>query len=334
MRWRKLMLSGGAAIGAAAAYNAVASRDVPPLENEIGGDEGEFKWRGWRVAYTKRGSGPAMILLHAVHAAASSFEWRRVVDTLAVDHTVYTLDLLGFGLSERPEARYSARLYIGLIGDFAASVVRQPCTLVATSLSAAYAIVLGARDPARFPALVLIGPTGLSRLHEDASAGGDTARFAFELPIVGTALFNGLVSHRSLRYWLERVYADDALVTDELVDAYFRTSHQPGAKHAPAAFVAGHLNLDVRRALRRLAQPALLVWGEQAREAPLEEARAFLAVKPDLELVILDRAGDLPHDERPAEFVDAVRGFLVGAESGVTDDDTRRDTLADRELEV
>jgi pimeloyl-ACP methyl ester carboxylesterase len=310
MRWRKLMLSGGAAIGAAAAYNAVARRAVPPLENEIGGDEGEFEWRGQRVAYTKRGNGPPLLLLHAVHAAASSYEWRRIVDPLAADHTVYTIDLLGFGRSARPGGRYSARLYIGLIGDFAARVIGQPCTLIATSLTAAYAIVLGARDPARFPLLVLVGPTGLSRLHEDASTGGDTARLAFEMPIVGTALFNGLVSHRSIRYWLERVYADDSLVTDELVEAYFRTAHQPGAKHAPAAFVAGHLNLDVRRALRRLGQPALLVWGEQSHEAPLEEARAFLAVKPDLELAIFDHAGDLPHDEQPVEFVETVRAFL------------------------
>ena len=327
MRWRKLMLSGGAAIGAAAAYNAVANRDVPPLENEIGGEQAWFEWRGHRVSYTRRGRGPALLLVHAVHAAASSFEWRHVADALAADHTVYTLDLLGFGMSERPAARYSARLYIGLIGDFAARVVREPCTLLATSLSAAYAIVLGARDPARFPTLVLVGPTGLSRLHDDASAGGDTARFAFELPVVGTALFNGFVSHRALRYWLERVYADDALVTGDLVDAYFRTAHQPGAKHAPAAFIAGHLNLDVRRALRRLAQPTLLVWGEQARETPLEEARAFLAVKPDLELAILDHSGDLPHDERPAEFVDAVRGFLARAQTVAAGGDVRRDAL-------
>ena len=192
-------------------------------------------------------------------------------------------------------------------------MIGKPCVLVASSLSAAYAIVLGARDPGRFPALVLIEPTGLVRLHEAPSTGGDTARFAFETPVVGTALFNGLVSRRSLRYYLERIYWKDSLVTEDMIDDYFCTAHQPGAKFAPAAFVAGHLNLDVRRALRRLAQPALLVWGEHASETPVEEARGFLTAKPDLDVAIFDDAGDLPHDERPAEFVETVNAFLARA---------------------
>jgi pimeloyl-ACP methyl ester carboxylesterase len=311
MRWRKLMLSGGAALGAAAAYNALAGHDVPPLHNLLGGEEGTFRWRGHRVAYTRRGTGAPLLLVHSIHAAASSYEWLNVVDALAEGHTVYTIDLVGFGLSERPPARYTARFFIGLIGDFAAQVVGGPCTLVASSLSAAYAIVLGARDPGRFPALVLIQPTGLVRLHDAPSAGGDSARLAFETPVVGTALFNGMVSRRSLRYYLERVYADDSLVTEEMVDAYYATSHQPGAKHAPAAFVTGHLNLDVRRALRRLAQPTLLLWGALARETPVEEARGFLTTKPDFDVAIFDGAGDLPHDERPDEFIEVVRGFLA-----------------------
>jgi pimeloyl-ACP methyl ester carboxylesterase len=315
MRWRKLLISGGAAIGAAAAFNAVATKAVPPLENLLGGEEGEFLWRGHRVSYTRRGEGSPILLVHSLHAAAWSFEWHAVVNALAEGHTVYTLDLLGFGRSDRPNARYSARLYIGLIGDFAAQVIGEPCVLVASSLSAAYAIVLGARDPGRFPALVLVEPTGLVRLHEAPGTGGDTARLAFETPVIGTSMFNALVSRRSLRYYLDRVYCDDSLVTDELVDLYYRTAHQPGAKHAPSAFVAGHLNLDVRRALRRLAQPALLVWGDQAREAPVEEARGFIAVKPDVEVAIFEHVGDLPHAERPEEFNDVVRAFLTRAQT-------------------
>jgi pimeloyl-ACP methyl ester carboxylesterase len=313
MRWRKLLISGGAALGAAAAFNAVATKAVSRLENLIGGQEGEFFWRGHRVAYTRRGGGSPLLLVHSLHASAWSYEWRSVVDALAEGHTVYTLDLLGFGRSERPNARYSARLYIGLIGDFAAQVIGEPCVLIASSLSAAYAIVLGARDPGRFPTLVLVEPTGLVRLHEAPGTGGDTARLAFETPVIGTSMFNALVSRRSLRYYLDRVYCDSSLVTDEVVNLHYLTAHQPGAKHAPSAFVAGHLNLDVRRALRRLSQPALLVWGDQAREAPVEEARGFIAVKPDVEVAIFESVGDLPHDERPEEFTEVVRAFLTRA---------------------
>jgi pimeloyl-ACP methyl ester carboxylesterase len=311
MRWRKAVLSGGAALGAAAAYNALVGRDVGPLDNLIGGDEGWFRWRGWRVQFTRRGHGPPVLLVHSIHAAAFSYEWRHNVDALARWYTVYTIDLLGFGRSDRPGLRYTARLYIGLLADFAAQVVGQPCALVASSLSAAYAIVLGARDPGRFPALVLVEPTGLVRLHEPAGTGNGVARVVLDAPIVGTALFNSLASRRSIELFLRETYADEALVTDDVVDAYYAAAHQPGAKHAPSAFIAQQLNIDVRRALRRLSPPTLLVWGEQAVEAPVEDARGFLVLKPDLELAILDPAGGLPHDERPQEFNELTRTFLT-----------------------
>jgi pimeloyl-ACP methyl ester carboxylesterase len=301
-RWRKIALSGGAIIGAAAAYNAFARKGVDQLANLIGGEEGGFEWRGSRIAFTRRGSGPPMLLVHGIHPAAWSYEWHDNVDALARSNTVYTIDLLGFGRSDRPAIRYSARLYISLISDFVHQVIGEPCVLVATSLSGAYAIVLAARDPQRFPAIALIAPTGLIRLNKTAGVGGEAGRLAVETPIVGTAMFNTLVSHRNLRRWLEKTYADDTVVTDDLVDIYYWTAHQRGARHAPAAFISGHLNIDVRQALRRLTQPTLLVWGEEGSATPIEEFRGFRAVKPDLELSVLTPAGDLPHDERPDDF--------------------------------
>ncbi len=301
-RWRKILLSGGALVGAAAAYNALARKSVDKLTNLIGGEEGGFEWRGRRIAFTRRGSGPPVLLVHGIHAAAWSYEWHDNVDYIARGNTVYTIDLLGFGRSDRPAIRYSARLFISLISDFVHQVVGQPCVLVATSLSGAYAIVLGARDPERFPAIALIAPTGLVRLNKTAGVANEAGRLAVETPIVGTAMFNALVSKRSLRYYLEKTYADNSIVTDDLVDIYYWASHQRGARHAPAAFLSGHLNIDVRHALRRLTQPALLVWGEEGSAAPIEEYRGFRAIKPDMELAVLTPAGDLPHDERPDDF--------------------------------
>src|SRR6059058_198678 len=66
--WRKILLSGGALLGAAAAYNAFARKGVDQLTNLIGGEEGGFEWRDRRVAFTKRGSGPPILLLHGIHA--------------------------------------------------------------------------------------------------------------------------------------------------------------------------------------------------------------------------------------------------------------------------
>ena len=115
-------------------------------------------------------------------------------------------------------------------------------------------------------------------------------------------MFNALVSRRSIRSFLEKAYADDSIVTDELVEIYYWTSHQRGARHAPAAFLSGHLNIDVRQALRRLTQPSLLIWGEEGTTPALEESRGLRTLKPEFETAILSPAGDIPHDERPDDF--------------------------------
>jgi pimeloyl-ACP methyl ester carboxylesterase len=313
--WRRALLAGGAAIGAAATFNALASRGVAPLENLLGGDDAWFDWRGRRLFYSHRksrsGKGAPVLLLHGIHTAAWSYEWRSNVDALAAAHEVYTLDLLGFGMSDRPQAKYSARLYLRLIDDFARQVIGHPTTLIASSLTAAYAAVLGARDPGQYPSLVLIEPTGLVRRNGAATTRGDVARLVVDAPLVGPAVFNALASKRSMRYWLERAYVDLEFVTPELVDIYYRAAHQPGARHAPAALLAGHLNLDVRGAVRRLRQPVMLVWGEQAVETPVEDARGFLALNQGIQLTILDPAGMLPHDEQAAEFNAVVMKFLA-----------------------
>ena len=309
MRWRQAAFGGSAAIGAAAAYNALATRGVAPLPNVLGGTDGWFHWRGHRVAYSCRGEGPPLILLHSIHPAGWSLEWQSVVDSLSARYTVYAPDLLGFGRSDRPAMRYTASLYTSLIADFAAQVVHQPCVLVASSLAGAYAIALGARDPGRFPALVLIEPTGLIRMHRRPRPIDDARRLLIESPVVGTAVYHALVSRRRLRRVLADAYADDALVTDALVEAWFEAAHQPGAKYATASLIGRRLNLDVRRELRRLRQPLLLVWGERAVHAPVDDVRGFQVLKPDTRVVILDAAG-LPHDERPREFTEALLGFL------------------------
>ena len=115
--WKKILLSGGAILTAAAAYNAFARKGVDQLTNLIGGEEGGFEWRDRRVAFTKHGEGPPILLVHGIHAAGWSYEWRNNVDALARTNTVYTLDLLGFGLpvvlsaSLDPEDQY--QLFLG-----------------------------------------------------------------------------------------------------------------------------------------------------------------------------------------------------------------------------
>ena len=326
-------LAGSAAAAGAAAFNRLVAQPAGSLPNLIGGDEGTYEWHGdaggpHRVAYTRRGAGPAVLLVHGVHAAGWSYEWRHNVDELAREHTVYTVDLLGFGRSDRPVIDYSARLHVSLLLDFAADVVAAPCALVGSSLGAAFAVAAAARAPGRFPAVVLVGPVGITHLSRPPEPAHDATYALLRSPLAGSALFNALVARPSMLSFLRRAYADDRHVTPELLDAYWRAAHQPGARYAAAAFVGMRLNLNVRDAARRLRQPVLVAWGDQAREVPRAELAAYEALVPHARVVHFEACGSLPHDERPAEWNAAVLDFLGAPLAGRADEEGRAEAVA------
>jgi pimeloyl-ACP methyl ester carboxylesterase len=252
------------------------------------------------------------MLVHGIHAGASSFEWRHTVDALAERHTVVAVDLLGFGRSDRPAIRYSPSLYQALLADLMARIIGERCNVVASSLSAAHVIALAGRDSRHIGAMALIAPTGMGQLGVGA-ASRSSAQLLLETPILGTTIYNGLTSASKMRAFLMRGYADDRLVTDELVQAYVQCARQPGGKHAVAAFMDGRLDVDVRGALRRVRQPILFLWGDQARQNPVQNAHAFRVVKPDAQWLLVSDAGDMLHDERPEATNAAILRFFERA---------------------
>jgi len=314
MQWRKKAIVGGmvggAALGAAAAYGVAVSRGGEPLDNPLGGEPGEILWRGHRIAYTRQGKGTPVLLVHGLYAGASSIEWRHTVPALADRHTVITVDLLGFGRSDRPAARYTPGLYQALLGDVLSRVVGESCAVVASSLSAAHLIALAARDPRHIAVMALIAPTGVAHLRDPAPSGSAANRMFLNAPIVGNTIYNRLTSPTKMRQFLEAAYADDRLVTPSMVASYVRAARQPGGRHAVAALMSGGLNVDVRAALRRVRQPTLMLWGDLARANSVQNAHAFRVIKRDLEWTLVQEAGDLPHDERPREVNAALRLFL------------------------
>ncbi len=301
----------GVAVGGAAIANAAVAAAAPKLEEWYEGERASYFWRGFRVAHTVRGAGRPVVLLHGIHAAASSYEWRHNFAYLSDRYRVHAVDLLGFGLSDRPATQYTAQTYVSLLLDFLRDAFPEPPCVVASSLTAAYAIVAAYRAPQHVAGLVLVCPTGITRLDDPPGSLGALAIGALSAPVVGQSLYNVLVSEASIRYYLkQQVYAHPESVDDALVRQMYATSHQPGARYAPAAFVGGALNLDVAEVYPRLTKPTLVVWGAQAKMAPVSDAEGFAALNPSVRVEIVDGAGLLPHDERAGWFNGTVTDFI------------------------
>lgn len=307
----KLAVAAGAALGGAAMANATIAAAAPPVEDHLEGEKNVYFWRGRRLVYTSRGAGRPLILVHGIHAAASSYEWRRNFERLGAHFRVHAIDLLGFGQSDRPAADYTADTYVSLLSDFLRDVMTEPASIVASSLSCAYAVEVAYRAPQRLDRLVLVCPTGIGRLDSQPGPFDALLQGALSAPVIGESLYNVLVSEASIRYYLRnQVFADPELVDDALVRQMYATSHKTGARYAPAAFLSGALNLDISEPFARLTTPAFVVWGSKAAFTPVTDAIKFAEENPHARVETVADAGLLPHEEKANWFNEAVIEFL------------------------
>jgi pimeloyl-ACP methyl ester carboxylesterase len=312
MRLRTALLTMGGISGGLALYNRRLERGGEQVPNRLGGEVRYYRWRGGELAYMVAGEGEPLLLVHGVYAGASSYEFRKNFEELSRDFTVYALDLLGCGMSERPSRGYEAEDVALQVEDFVREEIGDSAHLVASSLSAALVVPAFVRSPRLFRKVVLICPTGYGTLDRPSGRLGDVIYGLFLAPILGNTLYHAIVSEWGIRYYLgSMAYHDADLVTDELVEDYYSISHQPGARYFPAAFVSGKLNLGVADLWPRVPHGTLICWGLEARTVPVREAQRFVANNPRCEPRIFKDAALLPHDERALTFNEEAKTFLL-----------------------
>lgn len=313
----KTVLAGGAGVAALAAVNAAIRRQASePDDSALGGEARFFEWKYGRVFYKSAGlnhSGPPLVFIHGVGAGASSFMWRKNFDVLAEHFKVFAFDLLGFGFSEKPgSAPYSADMYVELVTDFIREVCGYPVNVIASSLGAAYAVRVADEHPELISSLILNSPAGGETFRTRPGMAGVAFYGLLQSPVLGTSFHNVMASERSIRDYARRhLFYDHRRVTDRLVAHLYATSHQAGAQHAMAAFVAGYLNTDMRAAFARLSQPSIVVWGKQDLLTPVENAVELLRLNPQARVEVFDYCRMMPEQELPERFNVLVRKSLL-----------------------
>ncbi len=308
---RTLLAGAGIASGLAAANRALQNAPLPT--DALGGTRRPWNWRGSEIFATEAGEGPLVLLVHGVHAGASSYEFRHLFPLLAREHRVVAFDLLGCGLSDKPKLAYGAELFVEQIVDALDAFGSEPAAVVGSSLGAAFAIRAATRAGDRLERLAVICPAGLAGTLDRESTSVSPVTRLFRAPVIGEALFNLLGSRPATRWFLQhRAYADPASADAEVVAHYYAVNHQPGARYVPAAFVGGGLNCDVARDLPFLSMPLLVLWGERAPSiSPRSQADEFVRLAKDARLVTFAHSGLLPHEEEPAAVAAALEAFLA-----------------------
>ena len=275
-----------------------------------------------RLAVYAGGLGPPVLLVHSVNALASAAEIRPLFEALRQDHSVYALDLPGYGLSDRLPRAYS-------VADMCAATLLvaqwvaqrhpgQPLQAVGVSLSCEFVARVAQQSPHLLAALTLVSPTGFRGGKSLRKPEGSTFFMAgFDRflrrpgPAWGRFLFRQLSRPSVVRYFLRRTWGGKDI--DETLWAYaVRTAHVPNAEQAPLSFLSGALfSADMHNVYESLRLP---VWVVHGTRGDFTDYRALDLVRhcPNWQVTVM-QAGAMPYFEDIDTFMAAYRAFEASA---------------------
>jgi pimeloyl-ACP methyl ester carboxylesterase len=294
------------------------SANLPPA---VLGERRNLRSKAGRLSYYCAGPDDAdpLLLVHSVNAAGSAYEIRPLYEHYRGTRKVYALELPGFGFSERTDRDYTPRLMTDAIHAAASEIARihgqAPIDALALSLTAEFLARAATEMPQRFRSIALVSPTGFDRrAPEQAPAGSTRARPAlrevFSFPLWSRAFFDLLTSKPSIRYFLQKTWGSKQ-IDRGLLEYDYLTTHQPGAQHAPYAFVSGFLfSKDIQRVYRSLELPVWIVRGVRGDFTDYSRVSGFKA-RPNWSITV-SPTGALPHFEALDGFVESYDAFLAG----------------------
>ena len=264
---------------------------------------------GQQIAYLDIGSGPPVILIHGF--GGSMWQWEHQQRGLSTHVRVITPDLIGSGLSDKPDIRYSPEEQLQYFVAFMDALHIPRATLVGNSMGAGLAIGMALTHPTRVADLVLVDGLPRDVLGNVTSPSIKRAletRAPAWLVSFGNWLFGGLL----IESVLKEIVHDPALLTPAVLERSNRNRQRPGLI-APLMTARDNLPLwEAGFATRfdEITQRTLIIWGEDDRVFPPAVGEEIHRRIPGSRLVRIPKAGHIPQWEQPESVNRALLSFL------------------------
>ncbi|MBW4694909.1 MAG: alpha/beta hydrolase [Lyngbya sp. HA4199-MV5] len=254
------------------------------------------------TAYVRQGSGSTPILL--LHGFDSSvFEFRRLLPLLTEQQETWSVDLLGFGFTDRPvNLSFNPVAIKSHLYAFWKANIARPMILVGASMGGAAAIDFALIYPEAVEALVLIDSAGFAR-------GPAISRFLF--PPLGELATSFLRSPKVRRNVSLQAYADPSFVTPDSLLCAALHLQCPHWQQAIISFTkSGGYNFLADRTAA-INHPTLILWGDSDRILGTQDAEKFHRAIAHSKLVWINHCGHVPHLEKPEETAEQILAFCA-----------------------
>ena len=266
---------------------------------------GDVKTRYWEAGE----NGSPVVFVHGIGSFIE--HWEHNLKALSMHYRAYAVDLVGFGLTEKPSVPYSIPFLAKFLQDFMDAKGIKKASIIGNSLGAMIAIELSLMSPGIIDKLILL----------DGGFWGRKIAFAFRLltvPVIGERLM--LPNRDGTEQFLKLMFFNQSLVSDEMVSVAFERNTQPRSAEAYLATLRSGVNfLGLKRNLvdrtsdnaNRIKAPTLVIWGKDDKILPVEQAHKAAQILPNANLYVFEKCGHMPQIECAEEFNDLVTRFLA-----------------------
>ncbi|MDJ0708102.1 MAG: alpha/beta hydrolase [Leptolyngbyaceae cyanobacterium MO_188.B28] len=254
------------------------------------------------TAFVQQGQGdpPPILLLHGFDS--SVLEFRRLFPLLAAKAETWTMDLLGFGFTDRTGIPGfdpgSIKLHLH---SFWRQKIRRPMVLIGASMGGAAAIDFVLTYPDCVEKLVLIDAVGFAT---------ESAMTKLMFPP-----FDGWATAFLRNPWVRRrisqtAYCDRSFVTPDAELCASLHLQLPNWSEALIAFTKSGGYTFLSQKISQIQPPTLIIWGEQDKILGRQDASRFEQAIVNGQLIWTPDCGHVPHLEKPQSTAQTILEYL------------------------
>lgn len=317
MNWKKTLFTGAALAGTSTLTIHLINKFIyfsATLDNLLSNPSGSYyEWKFGKIYYTKLGKGKPILLVHDLNTYSSAHEWHLVKEKLVKTNTVYSIDLIGCGRSDKPNLIYTNYLYVQLISDFIKHVIGEKADIIATGESGSFAAAACQNDSSIIDQIVMINPFDIHQLNRTPSKRTKTLTKIINLPIFGTFLYNILTQRKKISEIYKTEYFYDVnLVTDNMINTYYETAHSGNAssKYLFASICGRYTTVNMKHCLKSLNNSVFIIAGSEVENID-EKLDLYKEIMPSIEIEKIDECRHLPQMEHPDKFLELLYTLLI-----------------------
>ena len=264
-----------------------------------------YHWRFGQIRYKKSGTGRPILLVHSIDPVMNSYEWKKLMLPLSQNHTVYTLDLIGCGFSEKPGFLYTNFLYVQLINDFVKEIIGRRTDVICSGNASSVILMACRNNDTLFDQITMLNPEPLSKCVQMPTHRSKLSRYFYTLPIIGTLGYNIAFSKHMLkeRFLKESSVMPSICMSNDL-EHFYHNAHIGGyhCKMLYASLRGKYMKINISNALREINNSIFLVGGDHVENIQ-ETLMEYQQINPSVEISILEKTGAFIALESPEKLL-------------------------------